>query len=57
MFSSDVQFENSIVKIPQKILSTNDIITDIFVNTFKLNYGEITLIKLSIYVMNVKEYT
>ena len=30
VFSSNVQFDNSIVKIPQKFLSINDIITDIF---------------------------
>ena len=41
MLSSNVQFENSIVIIPQKILSINYIITDIFGNTFKPNNEEI----------------
>ena len=35
VFSSNVEFENSIVKILQKFLSTNGIITDIFGNSFK----------------------
>ena len=42
VFSSNVQFENRIVKIPQKFLSINDIITDIFGNT-KSNAEEIRL--------------
>ena len=41
VFSSNVEFENSIVKIPQKLLLTNYIITDIFSNTFRPNAEEI----------------